>query len=222
VNGHSLLGVKLSEAQSYLIKSSEYVHMVICDGFNVPPPGVEPIPINKTEESLPVKNSLPFPRVPPPQPPTRQMIPVPPKKPELNGVNGVHKTNGHQDAIDFAKKQQQIITNNPPQQQNSNCNYDNLRNIDSDDSRLTSPEPSQAYLLNGSAALSNNNFNNKVKFISSNSPSVQNSVNQQVNSSLPLTDKNIMSNIMNKSNNIDIKSQSMMTNNTTTPVTVVT
>ena len=34
VNGQSLLGVKLSEAQSYLIRSSELVHMVVCDGFN--------------------------------------------------------------------------------------------------------------------------------------------------------------------------------------------
>ncbi len=194
--------------------------MVICDGFNVPPPGVEPIPINKPEESIPAaKNSLPFPRVPPPQPPARQMVPTLPRKPEQNGVNGVHKSNGHQDTIDFAKKQQQIIANNSLLPPNNNCNYDNLRNIDSDDSRLTSPEPSQAYLLNGSAAL--NNFNSKLKSTPSNSPTIQNSVNSQVTSSLPITDKNIMSNIMKKSNNIDNKSQSMMTNTTTTPVAVV-
>lgn len=34
VNGHSLLGVKLCEAQSYLVKSSDQVYMVVCDGFN--------------------------------------------------------------------------------------------------------------------------------------------------------------------------------------------
>jgi len=213
VNGHSLLGVKLSEAQSYLIKSSETVHMVICDGFNVPPPGVEPIPLNKIEE--PPKSSLPFPRIPPPQPPARQSIPASTNGHSTNGLNGIHKPNGHQDSIDSAKKagNLQILSSS------NNCNYDNLRNIDSDESRLTSPEPNQNYLLNGTP-VGNNKFNNNIKSTPTNPPQVVNSVHQQVTTSLPLTDKNIMSNIMNKSNNIDIKSQSMMTNTNTTPVAV--
>lgn len=224
VNGHSLLGVKLSEAQSYLVKSSEYVHMVVCDGFNVPPPGVDPIPIN--DEPLPNtnnKNSLPFPRVPPPQPPARTILPEPTNghnKTQNNScVNGNNQVNGHRDSVDFAKNNNTGAPLQTPNKlqivSNSNCNYDNLRNIDSDDSRLTSPEPNQNYLLNGTSN------SNKIKSTPVNTTPTVNSVHQQVTSSLPLTDKNIMSNIMNKSNNIDIKSQSMMTaNTTTTPVSV--
>ena len=200
--------------------------MVVCDGFNVPPPGVEPIPLN--DESILINskpNSLPFPRVPPPQPPARTLIP---QSEPMNGhhtptngshTNGIHKSNGHQDTIDFVKN-----NNSTPQLpsklqivSNSNCNYDNLRNIDSDDSRLTSPEPVHNYIFNGK---SQTHFhNNNIKSTPTNPASVVNSVNQQVTTSLPLTDKNIMSNIMNKTNDFDMKSQSMMTTNTT-PVAV--
>lgn len=183
--------------------------MVVCDGFNVPPPGVE-IASTNDDSMNKQPNSLPFPRVPPPQPPARQSIP------NLNGhngnfSNGNHKSNGLHDDLDSsiqAQSKLQITSS-------SNCNYDNLRSIDSDDSRLTSPEPSQCYSFNATP----NNF--KINQTPTNKPAAVNAVQQQITSSLPLTDKNIMSNIMNKSNNIDIKSQSMMANPNTTPVTVV-
>ncbi|RNA11372.1 scribble -like protein, partial [Brachionus plicatilis] len=55
VNGHSLLGVKLCEAQSYLVKSSEQIYMVVCDGFNniVPQnlltPVAQPFPVHSPD-----------------------------------------------------------------------------------------------------------------------------------------------------------------------------
>jgi hypothetical protein len=208
--------------------------MVICDGFNVPPPGVEPIPFNSSETeassinsttttTTTISNQLPFPRVPPPAPPARTMIPHSTEQNQpTNGhhtspsgpfLNGTHKSNGYQDKPSLTPTPTPTPT--PPRQlhglSNSHCNYDNLRSIDSDESHLTTPEPPQtkpAFLLS--------NGSNKIKSTPANpSPAVQ----QQVTTSLPLTDKNIMSNIMNKSNGSDIKSQSMMTNQIT-PVAV--
>lgn len=99
VNGQSLLGVKLSEAQSYLIRPTYKVHMVICDGFN----------INKMNHNEPeqISNSSykPF-----PQPPLEESRLLD----NLSGKSGVKS----------------IL----------NSNYDNLRNIDSDDSIITSPQ----------------------------------------------------------------------------------
>ena len=226
-----MLGVKLSEAQSYLIKSTDSVHLVICDGFNKAPPGVEPIPLSIDEPSS-IKTScqLPFPRVPPPAPPSRTLIPPITENSPRNGnqitnittpngsyLNGNQKENGCQETIDSIKAKQNL-TPTPPKQlhglSNSNCNYDNLRSIDSDESHLTTPEPPQPknyFLPNGTTQNKNKTPNN--------TSSVTNSVQQQVTASLPLTDKNIMSSIMNKSSISDIKSQSMMTTQIT-PVAV--
>lgn len=230
MNGHSLLGVKLSEAQSYLVKSSDTVHMVICDGFNVAPPGVEPIPLNIEEpNTINAPSQLPFPRVPPPAPPSRTMIPSTTERQSTNGhhstnmttpngsyLNGNQYSNGCQETIESIKAKQNL-TPTPPKQlhglSNSNCNYDNLRSIDSDEAHLTTPEPPQPKNL-----FPTNGILNKNK-TPTNPSSVINSTQQQVTASLPLTDKNIMSSIMNKSNNNDIKSQSMMTTQIT-PVAV--
>jgi len=213
VNGHSLLGVKLSEAQSYLIKSSEYVHMVICDGFNAQSASDTKPASVKIEESFsngkPINgglNSSPFPRVPPPQPPARQSINVH----QNNGtLNGNHVSNGYlgpNDNVDFGSNGLQV-PNKLQILNSSNCNYDNLRSIDSDDSRLTSPDPVNSFIYNNG------------RTPTTNPPHALSAIQQHQTSSLPITDKNIMSNIMNKSNNVDLKSQSMMTTNTnTTPV----
>ena len=213
----------MSEAQSYLIKSSEYVHMVICDGFNAQGASdTKAAPQVKIEESLtngkPTGgvNSSPFPRVPPPQPPARQLINVHQNNGTLNGNHASNGYLGHFDAnapndnVDFGSNGLQV-PNKLQILNSSNCNYDNLRSIDSgDDSRLTSPDAVNSFIYNNGRTPTTNPAH------------ALSAIQQHQTSSLPITDKNIMSNIMNKSNNVDLKSQSMMTTNTnTTPVPLV-
>jgi hypothetical protein len=141
----------------------------------------------------------------------------------------------------------------PPPQASSGsssaCNYDNLRSIDSDDSRLTSPDMATSsntnFLFNGTAPQTTNKLAASVSFTNStngktqqqqppvplkSTPIIQNSqiatnIQQQQTSSLPLSDKNLMTNIMNRSNVVnDPKSQSMFAAsnaNANTPVLAV-
>jgi protein scribble len=255
VNGHSLLGVKLSEAQSYLIKSSDYVSMVICDGFNV-----ANTPLANTNETVYVNanghhpnnnnistSSLPFPR-PPPVPLARQSISTT-SNGKSNG-NGIH-VNNNKDNLDSTKTKKQLPSKLPvaipttPTNTSSSCNYDNLRNIDeSDDSRLTSPDIISNYnFINNTpnklpvsqsfsnannytktplnSSNNNNNNNNNTNSTPVNPLNTINNIQHNQANSLPITDKNLMSHIMNNTNISinDPKSQSMFTHNTlNTPV----
>ena len=180
--------------------------MVICDGFNVP---LQQLQANNSQNEQTTNNTngikvSSFPK-PPPQPPARTFIPAPIQPVEQNGN---HKLNGNGlNHSDNSKKQPIIIpTKLPLTQSTSNCNYDNLRNIDSDDSRLTSPDVVNNYLFNNSTPVT----------VTPKMPSSQSFTNNKVKPTPPpvnptaITDKNIMNNIMNKCN-IDTKSQSMMT-----------
>ena len=251
VNGQSLLGVKLSEAQSYLIKASDYVHMVICDGFNITPKNGQFTKsevnneISSNQQLTTSSNGIsvsasPFPRLPP-QPPLRQsnninnnsnsLYDTPGNLNSFQLTNGIPKINGHYDSNintdhpDFVNNKHKAPGKLPLSMSN-NCNYDNLRNIDSDESRLTSPDVANNYIFNtnGNSKMVNSvsfnasngsTLNGKLKSTPINSTSMLSNLQQQQNSSLPISDKNIMSNIMNKSlNPNDPKSQSMFTANT--------
>lgn len=295
VNGHSLLGVKLSEAQAYLVKSCDNVHMVVCDGFNHLLPKSA---LNNENNGLggevnghqltnghSSSRSSPFPR-PPPQPPARNsanlnlitghdhqangngvaasslssssasttssassttssnghsdtdLPPEPPIKPATGYVNG-YKLNKPIVPLPTAtsSKHQQL----PPlssSNSSSNCNYDNLRNIDdSDDSHVTSPADGiPAHHLNGnghqnsssSSRLSSSNGNghvssngNGVKAATMMTPAALTNNTIQQPASAPITDKNLMKSIINKTisnSSGDPKSQSMFTSNESTPV----
>jgi hypothetical protein len=96
-----------------------------------------------------------------------------------------------------------------------------LRNIDSDESRLTSPEAVNNYLFNGNSTPSltatpkmptSQSYINNIK-TKPTTPLIGNSAQ-------PITDKNIMNNIMNKCNNFDPKSQSMLTTETHNSISV--
>ena len=244
-----MLGVKLSEAQSYLVKSSEYVHMVICDGFNhmhnqnslINENGVNVI--NGSTPKQPAINASPFPRPPAPLPPIRQtnhLYDTSNGTPVLH-TNGSAKTNGHvNDNVDFVspsvyKNKIPVPNKLPVAVSSSSCNYDNLRNIDSDDSRLTSPDTLNNYAFNSNMSdKTNGKLANSISFSNGttngtngvhkpnnnnstpiNNANTVNNIQQHTTSSLPITDKNLMSNIMNKSALNDPKSQSMFTNNNT-------
>jgi hypothetical protein len=277
VNGHSLLGVKLSEAQSYLIKSSDYVHMIICDGFNTTRRSLQPQPQSQSQSVTPTKmneqlindhkTKIPSPIVktsePSQPPPSFPRLSQPPQPAARQSVNIYDQQK--QDEIDNQKplissqKPKLIIETNSPL---SNCNYDNLTSVNEDDSSLnknvqlssiTTPQHISGGIKGNSFHEANhrlitnddddnrneltespiqpattttttiNNLNNKSTPINTNK--VINSIQQQQTSSLPLpvivNDKNLMNNIMNKTNNNDFKSQSMFTANNTTPVGVV-
>lgn len=245
MNGHSLLGVKLSEAQSYLIKTSDYVHMVICDGFNVPLQQEQQQQQQQSSNGTPkppltASSSAPFPK-PPPQPPARQFTSLNNNLPKFesssngtstNSVNTSttttttstnNKLNGNHSeesplATSGKKPQPAIPTKLPLTTSTSNCNYDNLRNIDSDESRLTSPEVVNNYSFNGN---NTNNGNSTSKMTNSQSFTKSKPVTPASNPVPPsnatnsITDKSIMNNIMNKCNNFDPKSQSMLTTTNT-------
>lgn len=231
--------MKLSEAQSYLVKSSENVHMVICDGFNHLISS-ETITSLKAQTSLTststLSNASPFPRPPVPIPPARSTINnnhLNDSNSNQNGnYNGCHNGNFASDNIDNINGSK----NKPPtptinltlQNSSSSCNYDNLRSIDSDDSHL--PSPDQIKNSTSSNLINNDSLNNeKPKII--NSTSFTNSINgkngvnaptsvngnniniQQQTPSLPINDKSLMNNIMSKTLFNDPKSQSMFTNN---------
>lgn len=170
--------MKLSEAQSFLVKSSDQVYMVICDGYNHMGPQAL---ITPTQHQ-------PFPRLP--------LLQDTQETPKLSQTLLNGKPNGTS----------KIGLTTP-----STCNYDNLRDIESDDSRLTSPDV----------------FEHKSRLITP-------ILNLKLDNSIPLqqnqlTDKSIMSNIMTKSMN-ESKSQSMFVNSnnntlntssTNTPITSV-
>ena len=253
VNGHSLLGVKLSEAQSYLIKSSDYVCMVICDGFNVSKNANETSLHSETlQQNGTSSSSLPFPR-PPPVPAARQHITNGNGHHSNGNGNGVHNHNGYTDKDSTVNNHTLAIPNKlPVATSSSSCNYDNLRSIDSDDSHLTSPDVIQNYNFNSTTTttmtttssitpkmptsisftqnttngthLTTKNGNGNHNSTPINPLNAVNQIHQQQANSLPITDKHLMSNIMNKSNNVsmgDPKSQSMFThnnNNSNTPV----
>lgn len=221
--------------------------MVICDGFNVP--NTPTSPSSLTNETINGANSsinnngasMPFPR-PPPVPLARQSI-----SSNGNGINNhssskENKNGNQQDNLDTASKQIKQAPNKLAVISSSSCNYDNLRSIDSgDDCHLTSPDTNiPSYNFNTSASTpkmptsisftqkpSNGNHYTKMPISNSSASTpinplnaINNIQNQQANS-LPITDKNLMSNIMNKTNISinDPKSQSMFThNNLNTPV----
>jgi hypothetical protein len=206
--------------------------MVICDGFNVPLQNQNQINRSLIEQNgtkPPVQPlSAPFPK-PPPQPPARQFTLIN-NGLQVNDTNGHIKTNGHHTNNNHSSEE---ITNNSINKQlipnklplvtsTSNSNYDNLRNIDSDDSRLTSPEVVNNYLFNGnststlSATPKMPTSQSYINNIKNNKPTPPLSSN----SSQPITDKNIMNNIMNKCNNFDPKSQSMLTTETINSISV--
>lgn len=229
--------------------------MVICDGFNHMHNQnslINENGINVTNGATPKQpsiNASPFPRPPAPLPPIRQTNIL---YDSSNGTpvlqtNGSAKTNGHaNDNVDFVspsvyKNKIPIPNKLPVAVSSSSCNYDNLRNIDSDDSRLTSPDTVNNYTFNNidksngklanSISFSNGGTNgtngvHKPNNINTNSTPINNAntinnIQQHTTSSLPITDKNLMSNIMNYSSSNDPKSQSMFTNNKNTPVAAV-
>ena len=206
--------------------------MVICDGFNVPFQN-QIISNSNTNGSLIEQNgikplaqplSAPFPK-PPPQPPARQFTLINSNGSQVNDTNGHTKTNGHhvnnnhnhnhnsEELTNNSIKKQHIPNKLPLVTSTSSCNYDNLRNIDSDESRLTSPEAVNNYLFNGNSTPSltatpkmptSQSYTNNINKTKPTTPLLGNSAQ-------PITDKNIMNNIMNKCNNFDPKSQSMLT-----------
>lgn len=224
--------------------------MVICDGFNINPKNQFTKPEVKNEiltnqQLTTSSNGLsitasPFPRLPP-QPPLRQsnnminnpnsLYDTPTNLNSFQLTNGIPKTNGHFDS-NLNTDHHDFVTNKHkapgklPLSMSNNCNYDNLRNIDSDDSHLTSPDVVNNYIFNtnGNSKMVNSvSFNasngstlsGKLKSTPINSTSMLSNLQHQQNSSLPISDKNIMSNIMNKSLNLnDPKSQSMFNANT--------
>lgn len=223
-----MLGVKLSEAQSYLVKSSDLVNMVICDGFNHLISS-ETITSLKGQTNITSTNSSPFPRPPVPTPPIRTTLNHLNESINQNGNNGFHCTSDSSDAVNnikgLNKNSPTPISTSTDQNSSSICNYDNLRSIDSDDSHLASPDRIKNSTSNN---LINNNFSNneRPKMLNStsltssingkngaNMTSVNDNYNQQQISNLPITDKSLMNNIMNKSLPNDPKSQSMFTTN---------
>ena len=297
MNGHSLLGVKLSEAQAYLVKSCDSVHMVVCDGFNhlLPKSALNEnngLEVNghghgQVTNGHSMVKSAPFPR-PPPQPPARNSANLNLVAPEQINGHGTASlssssasttssasstsSNGHSDTdlppepslsakppgyVNGYKINKPIVPLPTTKQlplsssnSSNNCNYDNLRNIDSDDSHVTSPDtaPSipNAHHLNGnghqnsssSSRLSTSihtngnghavsNGNGKMTTSTTTTPaSINNQQHQQQHhpASAPITDKNLMKSIINKTINnsaADPKSQSMFTSNESTPVLAV-
>jgi hypothetical protein len=193
--------------------------MVICEGFNTIlqqqqqqlQKQTDPVELytNGTKPS-----SAPFPK-PPPQPPARQFTLLSNGGSKVADTNGNHKpTNGHHnnnEEISTNNKKIPIPNKLPLTNTTTTSNYDNLRNIDSDDSRLTSPDVINNYLFNGNSTPKMPNSQSFTKPITTPTPPPPTSLTKP---SLPITDKNIMNNIMNKCN-IDPKSQSMMTTETT-------
>ena len=184
--------------------------MVICDGFNAP-----------TNTSTPL---APFPRLNSLQhtsngmKPTYDLTETPVL---LNGtLSGKAVTNGHSappppvEARKPSAKLQQINNNNNnnKNKHNNSCNYDNLRSIDSDECQQSSPTESNS-ASNLRAQFFKNGSNGACKLpvpVSANSTPVSNQ--STITSSLPLTDKNLMLNIINRSSQQqDPKSQSMFT-----------
>jgi hypothetical protein len=150
--------VKLSEAQSYLIKATDKVNMVICDGFT------------ETQQS-----TSPF-----PQPPVN------------HNLNQDKTADLH------------LAT--------ANSNYDNLRNIDSDDSSLLLVQTPDISSLNSTPVKKNpylliNNQNNKT----TTPQSSQSLPVQQTTTSTPMNinDKNLFDIIKNKNkiNNLTTMSE---------------
>lgn len=193
--------------------------------------------------------SMPFPR-PPPVPLARQSISSSSNGNGINNhLSSKENNNGHHDNLDTTTeslKQLKQAPNKLPVISSSSCNYDNLRSIDSgDDSRLTSPDtnianynfnttvstpkmPTSISFTQKTNTTANGNHYTKIPVSNSSSSTpinplsaINNIQNQQANS-LPITDKNLMSNIMNKTNISinDPKSQSMFAhnNNLNTPV----
>jgi hypothetical protein len=206
--------------------------MVICDGFNhlISSETISTLKAQTSVSSTSTTiNSIasPFPRPPVPQPPARQMINNSSNDINHNGNekssnNGYHNGNGNVDTTDSTSNSFKINKAPPPpppaklalQVSSSSCNYDNLRSIDSDDSHITSPEPLNGnnHIIDDKSKLSNSNsFTNSN--IKNGVDTTTISVTQQQPSSMPITDKSIMNNIMNKTMANDSKSQSMFTNN---------
>jgi hypothetical protein len=210
--------------------------MVICDGFNVPEQNgntqtpVAPFPrLNnkQNESSTPLSTPTHLTHVP-------------------NGTTNKTTLNGHiQNGVNLSYSSIRNTNNNnninninnnnvvnktPKLELNSplsNCNYDNLRSVDDEDdndSENNLQNENNAPKLNGNGVSKNHAIKNSTPINNNNLPA------QQQTSSLPLTDKNLMNNIMNKTinNNFDIKSQSMFhpnnnNNNTVnnTPISLV-
>lgn len=188
--------------------------MVVCDGFN----------------NLPTTNQPPFPRLP-----SNQLLkqsvshgnqvsydlnetPVLNQSPIVQQNGTRPATNGH--VLDKGR----LLNNNNNNNINNNsaCNYDNLRDIETS-SQCDSTGNNLSSL---SSATSNDLFLKSKYGATSNGQIINNNNNQQAAStSLPITDKSLMNNIMNKSTaQNDPKSQSMFTNNnntTNTPVSSV-
>lgn len=170
--------------------------MVICDGYNhiVPQALVTP-----------TSNLQPFPRLPLNGSTLSGQLQETPKLSQsmLNGKT----TNGHTSDLILNKPSKLPITP-------SSCNYDNLRNIDSDDSRLTSPDTFDKLSNSKPQQLITPILNLKLNNNNNNSTPLNNSTNNN-------QDKSLMNNIMNKSSQMnDSKSQSMFVNsNTATPNT---
>ena len=195
VNGQSLLGVKLSEAQSFLVKSSDSITMIVCDGFNVPQAN--------TITNTPM---APFPRVNKPQASAScsfgDETPILQNKTTLNGH--IAQQSAGLSYSKLSSKTPKLELNSPPFA-SSIGNYDNLRNIDSDE--LNADSQSNAHSHNGNGHLKN--------------------LNSTPIASQTLTDKNLMSNILNSKssplNHNDPKSQSMFQPNSSsnTPLSLV-
>lgn len=119
------MGVKLSEAQAYLVKPSEKIHMVVCDGFNCKKDNLQEGENTKKllkgkifAESVEAYESI-------------IKLFILPMISKYCVDLLIH-------IIIDSKGYDKILKLN--QTRNANLNYDNLRNIDSDDSMITSPE----------------------------------------------------------------------------------
>lgn len=234
--------------------------MVICDGFNqlLPKSAHTDLELTNGHHSTTTTTtnghhvkSSPFPR-PPPQPPARQLAPS-----DANGLssssasttssassNGLSDTDQPSEPV--AKPAAATTVNGyklnkpivplpvgkplPLSTSSSNCNYDNLRNIDSDDSHVTSPDTAGPGHLNGgnsshsaqrlSTSVHTNGNGHVLNGKTTTTPTSNNS-NINHPASAPITDKNLMKSIINKTINSDPKSQSMFTSNESTPVLTV-
>ncbi len=238
VNGHSLLGVKLSEAQSYLVKASDTVHMVICDGFEAP--------VTDSSNSSAIESGINNKAAPFPRPPQNGVVPP---QPAARTFYSSSSLNGNKTKPEVPEKPSKLNLINTSATQ-SQSNYDNLRSIDdlSDQSQVASPvvgkdsvdasnkvatngkplpvHPRTILPTNASSEDQSSTEHSKANCISNgtsngvnHSTTNGNGVNKAaVNTSLPITDKSLMNNIMNRVNmslNNDPKSQSMFTTTTT-------
>lgn len=181
MNGHSLLGVSLAEAQSFLLQPAKNIVMMVCDGYsetifsnnnNFELASTQDNYIGQEEDLFIKRDSIDTP------------FPVP--------KNDAQTVGAQETLIKSDAKYKPTLVG---------CsNYDNLRSIDSDDSNVLSPENG----LNGNSKLSKVVPKSRTKLNSTNSV-LSNVSNTAALSPVNITDKSL-NDIMRKK--LDLSSAS--------------